>query len=141
MKTHLIVLTSLDELRANKDELVHKFDDDGNLKKYSDDSIETFDDQVFFLKVITLSEYRTKLIQAINRGYDSVKIDSVRKEINDLLDMLNGAVRSEEHFGHLEAKKIVEPATEEDDEPDDEFKAEVDSLDAKTDEELIDENL
>jgi len=109
MTTNLIVLTSLDELRAKKASLVQKFGDSGNLKKHGDDSVETNDDQVFFLKVITLSEYRTKLIQAVNRGYDHVIIDSVRKEISDLVNILDGAVRPEEHFGHLEAKKIFDP--------------------------------
>lgn len=113
MKTHLIVLTSLDELRAKKEYLVQKFSDDGNLKKHSDDSVETNDDQIFFLKVITISEYRTKLIQSINRGYDHVVIDSVRKEISDLVDLLDGAVVPVEHFGHLETKNLVDQAKEE----------------------------
>lgn len=86
MTTHLIILTSLDELRAKKDELVRKFSDDGNLRKYGDDSVETNDDKVFFLKVITLSEYSTKLTQAIGRGYDHVELASVIKEVERLLD-------------------------------------------------------
>lgn len=88
MKTHLIVLTSLDELRAKKEALVQKFSDNGNLKKYGDDSVETNDDEIFFLKVITSSEYRAKLMQTIGRGYDYAELSSVIKEVEELLDTI-----------------------------------------------------
>ena len=81
MKTILILETSLDLLRLTKDDLVVKFIADGNLKRYGDDFVETNDDQVYFIKVISLAEYRTKLMQIIGRGYDEIQMDNVKNDV------------------------------------------------------------
>ena len=94
MKTILILETSLDLLRLTKDDLVVKFIADGNLKRYGDDFVETNDDQVYFIKVISLAEYRTKLMQIIGRGYDEIQMDNVKNDVAGLLKSLNLTVLS-----------------------------------------------
>lgn len=107
MKTILILETSLDGLRFTKNKLVEEFTQAGNLKKWSDDLIETLDDQIYFLKVVSLNEYRSKLTQIIGRGYDEIRVDPVKKEIAGLLEALNLTV-----FSHVKGdinEKDLEP--------------------------------
>ena len=108
MKTHLIILTSLDELRAKKESLVQKFSDAGNLRKYGDDSVETHDDQVFFLKVITLNEYRTKLLQEIGRGYNRIDLSALNKELNSIENILRTYAFDEVVPPENEEKELTE---------------------------------
>lgn len=88
MKTILIVETSLDALRASRDQLVKKLDDAGNLNKWGDDSVETNDNVIYFLKVISLAEYVGKLNSVLGKGYDELRIDSVIDETRKLLSVL-----------------------------------------------------
>jgi hypothetical protein len=89
MKTILIVETNLDDLRATKENLVKELDDAGNLKKWGDDSVETNDDIIYFLKVISLTEYVGKLNSVLGKGYDELKIDPVIDEVRRLFSVLD----------------------------------------------------
>ncbi len=109
MKTILILERSLDGLRLTKDDLVAGFTQSGNLKRHGDDFIETNDDQVYFIKVISLAEYRTKLMQIIGRGYDEVRMDNVKKDVAELMAAINLTVFSHEKVKITE--KDLEPNT------------------------------
>lgn len=88
MKTILILNTTLDGLRSEKDKLVSKLNDSGNLKSWGDDSVQTKDDVVYFLKVISLSDYVSKLMSLVGKGYDEIKLDPVIDEVQGLLQTL-----------------------------------------------------
>lgn len=88
MKTNLIVSVSLDEQRARKESLVRRLDDAGHLVKHGDDSVES-DEEVYFFRVISISDYRTKLLQEIGRGYDGVDLSSVFQELDVFVNTLN----------------------------------------------------
>ena len=88
MKTILILNTTLDGLRSEKDKLVSKLNDSGNLKSWGDDSVQTNDDVVYFLKVISLSDYVSKLMSLVGKGYDEIKLDPVIDEVQGLLQTL-----------------------------------------------------
>ena len=95
MKTKLIVETNLDDLRETKNKIVDHLSNIGNLKSWGDDSIETHDGEVYFLKVVSSSEYKTKLLSIIGKGYDDIKIDSVIDEIKRLLLFLYDFIPSD----------------------------------------------
>jgi len=128
MKTILIVNTTLDGLRSDKEKLVASLSDQGNLKSWGDDSVQTIDEVVYFFKVISLSDYVSKLMSMVGKGYDEIKLDPVIDEVQGLLSTL-APFRKEEHE---DAPETPSEATEEP-ESDDEGE---DDLDIENEEEL-----
>lgn len=128
MKTILILNTTLDGLRSEKDKLVSKLSDSGNLKNWSDDSVQSNDDVVYFLKVISLSDYVSKLMGVVGKGYDEIKMDPVIDEVQGLLSTLAPFRKDEPK----EAAKITPEAPES---PENDDKDE-DDLDIENDEEI-----
>lgn len=121
MKTHLIIATSLDELRNRKEELVRKFSDAGNLKRHGDDSVETNDEQIFFLKVISSGELKTKIMQTIGRGYDRIDLDSILAELLALfntLDSINTSEKPNENGVETDTEPLNAPETNDEEEDD-----------------------
>jgi len=87
MKTHLIIETSLDDLRNSKNKLVDSLND--NLLKWGDDTVETKDGQIYFFRVISVDDYTTKLMTTIGRGYDHVDLSKVMAQIMKLVEKLS----------------------------------------------------
>lgn len=128
MKTILIVNTTMDGLRSEKQNLVDKLSNAGNLKSWGDDSVQTNDDIVYFFKVISLSDYVSKLTAMTGKGYDEVNIDPVIDEVEKLLSTLAPFRKDEPK----EAAKITPEAQES---PENDDKDE-DDLDIENDEEI-----
>lgn len=129
MKTILILNTTLDGLRSEKDKLVSSLTAAGNLKSWGDDSVQTNDDVVYFLKVISLSDYVSKLMSMVGKGYDEIKLDPVIDEVKGLLQTLSPFRKDEsEETPNLspEAPESTESADEDEDD-----------LDIENDEEII----
>lgn len=126
MKTILIVETSLDALRATKDRLVQELSDAGNLKKWGDDSVETNKDVIYFLKVISLTDYLGKLNAILGKGYDELQIDSVIDEAKKLLYVL-------ENYPNSKSEPAVntEPEAQNEPESDDEEEDDLDTEDTR----------
>ena len=89
MKTHLIVKTDLEALKATKEKIVAKLNKEDNLKQYGDDYIEAKNGDIYFIKVVTSADYVAKLNSVIGKGYDKINIDAVFDEIKKLLDILS----------------------------------------------------
>lgn len=89
MKTILILKRNNEEKIAIKDSLLRKFNEEGKTVVWSDDSIEVKDDGlIYFFKVISISDYRTKVMEAIGRGYDEIDIKSVITDVEQFLKAL-----------------------------------------------------
>ena len=128
MKSILIVETNLDAQRAMKERLVKELSDAGNLKKWGDDSVETQDNTIYFLKVISLTEYLGRLNLMLGRGYDELRIGSVIDEAKRLLSVL-------ENYPNIMQDQVVNTKSEAPEQPKEED-ADEDDLD---DEDLRDE--
>lgn len=128
MKTILIVNTTMDGLRSEKQNLVDKLSNAGNLKSWGDDSVQTNDDIVYFFKVISLSDYVSKLTAMTGKGYDEVNINPVIDEVEKLLSTLS-------KFRKTVAETTPDIAPEAIESPESDDKDE-DDLDIENDEEI-----
>jgi len=101
MRTKLIISTSLDEARKKRDEVISELGE--NVKNYGDDVVTAQNGDVYFFKVISLTDFMGKLNSMVGKGYDELDLSSLLLEVKALSNTIEDTI---------ELKPSIDEATE-----------------------------